>query len=338
MMTYLTSSKPFISSPIINEIPTVHANKFLVLNKFPNSLKILTLTDNYTLELNLSIDSIMIYYFTKNLSYILVINEKNILSIYSLKTSKLLWTTNEFQDKELQIHSLQSSFIFINLQTKQIYLIDTNSFELKNLAQLPNSCLLSTVTSNNRLYIISKDQTTLMEFNINNQTLKILSPIQLDSVRIIRLSSVSDYLVFHTGDYQIHLWWKENERVTQLDKAFQFLSKDNRLVLVCTDNKTIIVYDLKEKLRGTIQLDDDDAGECEAIELNDNQNEQYLFILCHDRFLRMYNVSNGKQLAKLFIHTNLYSFIGILNNHLLLKVNNHLCVIKIIDKKSLPTR
>jgi len=336
MITYLTSSKSFVSSQIIDQIPSIYSDECLVLKNFSNLLKIYTLNDKNTFQLNLSIDLIIDYYFTKISFHILVLNEKNILSIYSLKTSKLLWTTNEFQYKKLQIHSLQSSFIFICLQTKEIFLIDTKSFELKNLTQLPNDCLLSTVTSNNRLYIISNDQATLLEFNINNQKLTILRRIQLNSAKIIQLYSVSDYLVFHTDDNQMHLWWKENQRITQLEKAFRLISKDNRFVLVCTDNKTLILYDLKEKLRGTIQLDDD-AGQCEAINLSDNNNkqdEQYLFIICHDRFLRMYCVSNGKQLAKLFIHKDLYPFIGILNNRLLLKIADHLCIIKILDKKS----
>jgi WD40 repeat protein len=184
--------------------------------------------------------------------------------------------------------------------------------------------------------MISNDHKTLIEFDINTLNLKILSAVQLNSRKIKQLFSVSDYLVFHTDDNQIYLWWKENEPLTQLEKASRLISKDNRLVLVCTDNKTLILYDLKEKLRGIIQLDND-SGQIEAIELSDNnkESEQYLFLICHDRFLQMYRVSNGKQLAKLFIHTDLYPFIGILNNNLLLKVNNHLCIIKIIDKNSL---
>jgi WD40 repeat protein len=339
MITYLLSSKPLISSQKIDQIPSIHSDEFLAFNKFSNSLEIFTLDDSHILQLNLSIHSINNYYFTKTSSHILLVNEKNILSIYFLKTSKLLWTTNEFENKKLQIHSLQSSFIFICLQTKEIFLIDTKSLKLKNLTQLPNDCLLSTVTSNNQLYIISNDQTTLIEFNIDNQNLTILPSIHLNSSKIIQLYSISDYLVFHTDNNQIYLWCKENERITELESSSHLISKDNRLVLVGTDNKTLILYDLKEKLRGIIRLDDD-AGQCEAINLSDNnkQDEQYLFIICHDRFLRMYCVSNGKQLVKLFIHTNLYSFIGILTNRLLLKVDDYLCIIKIIDKKSLAKR
>jgi hypothetical protein len=337
MLTYLVASKPFISSKIIDQIPNTHLNEYLTFIDKDRSLKIFTLDDNNTLHLNLSIDSIVNYYFTKISSHILVLNEKNILSIYSLKSSELLWTTSEFQNSKLQIHSLQSSFIIICLQTKLIFQIDTISFRLKNLTQLSSDCLLSTVISNNRIYIISNDQRTFVEFNINNMNLTILPAIQLKSVKINQLFSVSDYLVFRTDDNQIYLWWKETEPLTQLEKASRLVSKDNRLVLVCPDNKTLILYDLKEKLRGTIQLDDN-AGQIEAIDLSDNHNneyEQYLFLICQDRFFRIYCVSNGKQLAKLFIHTDLNPFIGVLNNHLLLKVANRLCIIKIINEKLL---
>jgi WD40 repeat protein len=264
-------------------------------------------------------------------SHVLLVSRKNILSIYSLKSSKLLWTTNEFEHRKLQIHSLQSSFILICLQTKQIFQIDIKSFEIKSLTQLPIDCLLSIVTADNRLYVISKDQTTLVEFNIDNQNLTVIPTIQLKSSQIIEIYSVYNYLVFHTDDNQIHLWWKENEPISQLEKASRLITKDNRLILASTDNKTIILHDLREKLRGTIQLDDD-AGQCEALGLCDN--EQYLFTICHDRLLRMYHVSDGKQITKLFIHKDLYPFIGILNNRLLLKIANRLCIIKIIDKKS----
>ncbi|CAF3914028.1 unnamed protein product, partial [Rotaria sp. Silwood1] len=104
------------------------------------------------------------YYFTKTSSHVLFVDEKNILSIYSLKSSKLLWTTNSFEYKKLQIHSFQSSFILICLQTKQIFQIDINTLNLKNLIQLSIDCHLSIITSNNCLYIISNDPTILIEF------------------------------------------------------------------------------------------------------------------------------------------------------------------------------
>ena len=189
------------------------------------------------------------------------------------------------------------------------------------------------------MFVLSKDQTTLVEFNINNQNLTVIPSIQLNSTKIIQLYSVYNHLVFHTDDNQIHLWWNENEPIKQLEKASRLITKDNRLILACTDNKTIVLYDLKEKLRRTIQLDDD-VGQCEALAVSDNNQEydQYLFIICDDRLLRMYRVSDGKQIAKLFIHTDLHTFIGIINNRVLLKVANRLCIIKIIDKHLLPQR
>jgi hypothetical protein len=155
----------------------------------------------------------------------------------------------------------------------------------------------------------------------------------------MQLHSVSDCLVFHTDDHQIYLRWNENGRINQLEQARHFIFKDHRLVLVSTDNQNLILYDLNEKLRGIIRLDDN-AGQCEAISLSENysQSEQYLFTIRQDRFLRIYSVSNGKQLGKVFIHTKLEPFIGILNHRLLLKVDQHLCMMKIIEQKSLPKR
>ncbi|CAF2412412.1 unnamed protein product [Rotaria sp. Silwood2] len=339
MLTYRILSESFAPCQTVGQILNIHSDEFLTIKDNDNSLKIFTLNNNNVLDLKLSIDSITDYYFTKTSSHILFVDEKKFLSIYCLNSLKLLWTSKLFEYKNLQIHSFQSSFIVICLQTKEIFQIDINSLNLKNLVQLPIDCHLSTITSNNCLYIISNDPTTLIEFNLNNQNMTILQPIQLKSTNIIQLYSVSDYLIFHTDDNHIYLCWKEKKSITQLEQASRFISKDNRFVLVCTDNKTLILYDLKEKLRGTIRLDDN-TGQCEAICLSNynKEYEQYLFIICHDRFLRMYNVSNGKQIAKLFIHKDLFSFIGILNNRLLLKVDNHLCIIKIIDKKSLLNR
>ncbi|CAF5080895.1 unnamed protein product, partial [Rotaria sp. Silwood1] len=140
------------------------------------------------------------YYFTKTSSHVLFVDEKNILSIYSLKSSKLLWTTNSFEYKKLQIHSFQSSFILICLQTKQIFQIDINTLNLKNLIQLSIDCHLSTITSNNCLYIISNDPTILIKFNLKNQNMTILQLIQLKSTKIIQLYSILDYLIFLTDD------------------------------------------------------------------------------------------------------------------------------------------
>ncbi|CAF1533025.1 unnamed protein product, partial [Rotaria sordida] len=163
MLTYLDSSKSFVPSQPIGQILSIHSDQFLTIKDDDNSLKIYTLNDNNILDLKLSIHSIIDYYFTKTSSHILFVDEKNILSIYCLNSSKLLWTTNTFEHKKLQIHSFQSSFILICLQTKQIFQIDINSLNLKNLIQLPIDCYLSIITSNNRLYIISNDSKTLIE-------------------------------------------------------------------------------------------------------------------------------------------------------------------------------
>ncbi|CAF4036794.1 unnamed protein product [Adineta steineri] len=340
MLSCLIASKNLVSSETILQKPNIHLDQFLTYIDNDQNLEVFTLNDNYKLDFHLSIQSIKEYYFTKNSSHILVINRKNLLSIYSLETSKLLWTTNEFEHRKLQIHSLQSSFILLCPQTKQIFQIDTKLFQIKILIQLPIDCLTTTLISEDRLIILSKDQTNLIEFSLINQTLTMQSSIQLNSSKIIQMYSVYDHLVFHTYDNQIYLWQKDNKGLKQLEETARLITKDNQLVLICTDNKRIILYDLKVKSRQIAHLDDD-AGECEVLCLsntNKNDNEQYLFIICSDRLLRMYRVSNGEQVVKLFINKDLYPFIGILNDHLLLKVENRLCIIKIIDRKSLPSR
>lgn len=309
------------------------------LFNFSSSLKIFTLHNNHILDLKFSIDSIINYYITTSSSHILCVDENSILSIYNLNSSKLLWTSKSFENNKLQIHSNQSSFILICLTTKEIFYIDIQSLNLNKLFDVPVDCHLSTMTSNNQLYIISNDQKTLIQFDIYNQTMTILPSIQIKSSKFLQFYSIMDHLILHNNNNQIYLWWKENKRLTELEPAINLAINSHRLVLVCTDNQTLILYDLEEKLRGIIRLEDG-AGQCEAICLSDYSKEydQYLFLICQDRLLRMFNVSNGKQLAKLFIHIDLFPFVGILNNRVLLKIANKLCIIKILDKKSLPNK
>ncbi|CAF1109225.1 unnamed protein product [Adineta steineri] len=340
MITYLTASKSLVLSQKIHNMPNIYLDQFLTFTDNNHYFNVLTLNANTsTFDLHLSIHSIRQYHFTTMSSHILLVSRKNILSIYSLKSFKLLWTTNEFEHRKLQIHSLQSSFILICLQTKQIFQIDTKSFVIECLTQLSIDCLLSIITSDNRLYVLSKDEKTLVEFNINNRHLTVIPFSPLNSSRIIQIHSIYNYLVFHNEDNQVYVWCKGNEPLKQLETASYLIAKHNQLVLVCTDNKTIILHDLKEKLRKIILLDDN-AGQCEAIELTNNNKEydQYLFIICSDRLLRMYRVSNGQQIVKLFIHKDLHPFIGILNDYLLLKVADRLCIIKILDKNVLAKR
>jgi len=86
---------------------------------------------------------------------------------------------------------------------------------------------------------------------------------------------------------------------------------------------------------------DDNAGQCEALCLsnrNKYDNEQYLFVICSDRLLRMFSVSTGEQMVKIFINMTLDPFLAIVNDRLLLKIADRLCLIQIIDRKSLPDR
>ena len=69
------------------------------------------LNNENKLQFQLSIQSVKELYFTTSSSHVLVLNRKNCLAIYSLKTTKLQWTSDEFQHRKFQIYSLASSFI-----------------------------------------------------------------------------------------------------------------------------------------------------------------------------------------------------------------------------------
>ncbi|CAF4644722.1 unnamed protein product, partial [Rotaria sp. Silwood2] len=135
MLTYRILSESFAPCQTVGQILNIHSDEFLTIKDNDNSLKIFTLNNNNVLDLKLSIDSITDYYFTKTSSHILFVDEKKFLSIYCLNSLKLLWTSKLFEYKNLQIHSFQSSFIVICLQTKEIFQIDINSLNLKNLVQ-----------------------------------------------------------------------------------------------------------------------------------------------------------------------------------------------------------
>ena len=272
---------------------------------------------------------------TNNSSDLLLCAEDRTLSVYSLPSGKLRWTNKEFQQKKLHIHPLASSFLLICSSTGDVSQLDTDSLAMKHLGQVPVDYSLHTTTSNNRLYTISNDRTKLVEFDIDRATMVVLPLIQSTASTITRLSSVSKHLIFHADDEQVYLWWNENQPISQLEKASKLISKDHRLVLVGADGQTLILYDLKNKLRGTIPLEKE-AGQCDALCLSDNHSDydQYLFTICHDRFLRIYRVESGQQLTKVFIGKDLQPFIGIVNHHLVLRVAEHLTVLKILEKKS----
>ena len=309
---------------------SLHSNQSDCLS----SLKIYAFNEDDTLHLRVSLRSIRASYLTKRSSHVLVITEKNDLSIYSLTTSKLLWTNTQLKDENLRIHSIDSSFICIS--SNEVFLIDTQSLQLKSLTQLSNDIRLSTVTSNNRLlYLLSSNGEDLLEVNLGDSKITKFSLVQFHSRKIQRFDSSSDHLIFHTDDQQIHLWKSETQRILSLEKASNFLAKDNRLVLVSNDDFSLILYDLQKKLRGTIPLDED-IGQCEVLQLTEQipQSEQYLFTISHDGFLRMYSVSNGKQLTKLFIHSNISSLIIIVKQRVILQVDQQICLMKIIDQKT----
>ena len=326
MITYLLSSKTRFPSPAIDQLQEISSsNEYFALSD-----GIYTLKADHTLRSILSIDYIRSVYLTRRSSHALIIQENNHLSMYSLITSKLLWTNDQFQDENLRIHSIDSSFVCIS--SKEVFLLDTQSLQWKSLIQLSNDVLLSTMTSNNRLYLLSSD---LLEVNLIDSKTTNFFLTEFHSKKINQLDSIADQLMLHTDDEQISLWSRENQRVIFLEKASNYLVKDHRLVLVANDNSSLILYDLKEKLRGLIPLDED-LGQCEALQLSEQnqQSEQYLFTISHDGFLRMYTVSNGKQLCKLFIHSNLSASILVIKQRVLLQVDEQLCLIQILDKKT----
>lgn len=333
MITYLLSSKRLILSEKLKQLPSIQSNEYLVLKDNENTVNILTINDEHRLESRLIINEIIEYFFTEDDSHILLIDQESNLKIYSLKTSELLWTNAQFHsDDDLQIHSITSSFIIISSQTKQIFCIGTNKFKLKILADLPCKCLFSTVTSNHRLYLILSEEKTLAEYNFNEQELVILSPFKIQSNKIGQFTSVYHHLLIHTADQYVYLWKKRADQLIRLEKASIICQKQHRFVLVTTDNQQMISYDVKENLRGSIRCVEH-VGQCKAINLTDKQsnNEQYLLVIGEDNLLRVYTISNGKQLAKIFIHRNLQGFIGVLKNTVLLKIDNDLCVLKMIE-------
>lgn len=288
----------------------------------------------HTFHSCLSIHGIKQYQFSQNSSCVLLVNRKNIVSVYSLKSSKLLWTTNEFEHRRLQIHSFQSSFLLVCLQTKQIFIINGDSFAIQCLQELPIEFYLTTLASDNRLYALSNDHRHLVELNLSNRSMKTISSIALTAVKIAQMYPIDNHLVFHAADDQVFLWNRKTETMTQLEPTARLLIQTNQLVLTGADNKNIVIHDLKRNSRQTIQIDDEIADFC----MKTDESETYLFVICQDRLLRMYQVSDNKQILKLFIHKDVQPFIGILHDHLLFKVANHLCLIEILDKNALPPK
>ena len=299
------------------------------------AMKIFRLNDQNKFEFALSREAIIDYAITSSSSDILLIDQKNTLAIYSLTSSTLRWTNNDFNHQKLRVHSLPSSFLLVCLSSQEIFQIDSPSLKLTRLIQLPLPCALSVLTGNHHLYFLASDQSTLIEFHLATKKLIILPTLDLHSESIQEMYSVGDHLLFRGDDDQIYLWWKADGPLSLLEKASRCICREHRFVLQSSETATLVLYDLKKKLRGVIELDKE-MGQCRNIVLSEQttEREQYLFLLGEDRLLRMYRVEDGRQLAKLHIHSQLKSMVGIVKDRLLLWVGDRLCLVKIHHTKS----
>ena len=297
--------------------------------------KIFRLNDQNEFDFVLSRETIIDYAITSSSSDVLLIDEKNTLAIYSLTSSKLRWSNNDFNHQRLQIHSLPSSFLLVSLSSQEIFQIDSLSLKLTRLIQSPLPCALSVVTNNHRLYTLSSDQSTLIKFHLIKKKLTILPALHFHPGSIRKMHAVGDYLIFHADNDQIYLWWKANEPLSVLEKASRCICREHRFVLQCRETATLVLYDVKKKLRGVIELDKE-VGQCQNILLSEQKpkQEQYLFLLGEDRLMRMYRVDDGRLLVKTYIHGQLKSMVGIIKDRLVLLVEEQMCLIKIHHNKT----
>ena len=263
-----------------------------------------------------------------NSSYLLLLDSKSTLSIYSIcSIPKLLFETTKFDNNFIKFHSLLSSFVIINSYMGQLLRIDTkHSLELNTIANLSmkfNSLLSTVISEQSKLFILSDDYSTLAICNLNTTTIKYVPTLLSKDVKIEKIDIQKNILIFYDCGERVHFWNIDDEKIVTLNEDFMVFRSIGH---------TLFIYDTREILRSEIQL----AIACDTLRFSDDR--KYLFgISCQESILLMYRINDGQLLEKLFIE-NLSPLMETSKDRLVLCCNNKLILISITEKDSSPLK
>jgi hypothetical protein len=279
-------------------------------------------------------ENILSYAVTDDSSNILLVDNMNRLSMYSLANSILRWTNHDFEQEHIEVHVCRSLFLLICRPTKSIIEIDSHSLQCKQIMKLSRDVKMNVITSDDRWYLLSSDSQILFEINL--RTGKLVEHVWqeiLPSKSIEHIHSTMNVLLFQMTDQYVYLCRDINKSMHRFEQASMLTYRQQRLIIECFNQQRLIIYDLAKNLRGTIDLETNMLPS-QAMCLTDEKqfDQQYLFVLGHDQILRMFSANNGQQLSELFIQYNLTSLIGMTSNCLILTTTDRLCLVKIIDK------
>ncbi|CAM4833811.1 unnamed protein product [Rotaria magnacalcarata] len=305
----------------------------VTLDKTKSTLNLYTFLNRLSFVMNICASSVVTQYCIVA-SFILIVESNNTLSIYEIdSTPKLKFETRKLQHDLVGIHSDASSFFIIDGNTHQLFHIETKlSLKLNSIADIKFECrsLLSTVMPGQfKLLILSDDYSTVAVWHSNKSTIEYMVTMLNKPVQIDKIYALPASLVFYDRDQQAFLWniCDGNTKIS-LGRADRLEIKNSRIVLYDKTVNKLIVYDVKEMLRGDIQL----QKPCDALCFSEDAD--YIFVIYHEEsMLLMYQVNNGKCLEKLFIE-NLSQHIQSTRNRLVLWSNNELLLMSITGQRT----
>ncbi|CAF0944155.1 unnamed protein product [Didymodactylos carnosus] len=231
----------------------------------------------------------------------------------------------------IDIHSLGHTFFIIDGEKCQLLRIDTQSpFKLQTVTHIKFSIdiqLTFTLAEQSKLFIVSRDYSSLAIWNANSNTLTYQS-IPFDRhPRINRILALPSALVYRDSEAQVYLYESEPEmKRILLGRADVFESIGQRLALFDQANRRLIMYDVSRKLRGTIRLRTPLKTLCFT-----GDGQYLLGISCEKSLLLMYSVNNGKLLQKLFFD-NLSPWLQATTDRLVLYRRNELVLLVVAGK------
>lgn len=269
-------------------------------------------------------------------SFLLLVDSENVFYVYSIhSTPKLLFETTEFQHDLIRVHSLASSFFIIVANSRQLFQIDTERpLKLRHVADIKFECssLLSTLLPERlALFILSNDHSMLAIWDYNENKIT-CSSTQLDkTMKIEKLYALPTDLVLYDHNQRVHLWriGGGNKKTITLERADILEIKSNRLVLLNQTVNKLIIYDVKEMLRGEIRLKIPLSALC----LTDD-GKYLIGLSSKESILLMYQVNNCKLLEKLFVE-HLTPLIQATKDRFFLCRNSELILMSVAERSTI---
>ncbi|CAF1119537.1 unnamed protein product [Didymodactylos carnosus] len=274
--------------------------------------------------------SISIVYFVLISPYLLLMDSKHDVYIYSARDKKCDVLFHHVFINPVRVYSIQNSFYILQSNSK-VSKLDAELC-LTDLFQLKFKCqqLLSAVQGE-LFTILSDDYSTIAVWHTKLAKLSYISiaqnHIMENNGQIKEIRCLQNFLLVYYQNKYLRLWNLDNKsELLQLGNASMYSVCQNRIGKYY--NNSLMLFDMTHRLRGEIKL------ECKCDHLCLNEDGRYILVTNVEHcLLFMYRVDDGKQIAKLFVQ-NMTGTIKASKDYVVLTLTNHtLYVLMIADPK-----